>query len=332
MTVAPSPESLTEEYLRKTIFAHLDSAKRKPDRVQIAFYGGNFTGIEEEEQTRLLKAVQPFIEEGLVQEIRISTRPDYIDNNVVDRLDKYHVRAVEIGVQSLSDHVLAASGRGHNAAAVIKAMDILKTRGLETGIHLMVGLPGDDENIFRESVEKTIALAPDTVRIHPTIVFRDTALAELYSRGEYRPLSREEAIDACKFALRKFAQAKIHLIRVGLQSTAEMEKPGNIIAGPFHPAFRTLVEESLFLDMASSLLAGLKTENGTISFSLAAKDISSFRGLKNVNISALKRRFSIAEIKVAAAPEQARGSLFMTAGDRHFKLYDYTLYQKENIH
>ncbi len=314
ITAGDFPDRITEDVFRETVYGYLNNKRRKADNIQIAFYGGNFTGIDRNYQTRLLGFAQHFIEKGLVNSIRISTRPDYIDNESLRLLEKYHVRTVEIGAQSMVDEVLNLSNRGHSAADVKNGIRILKERGFETGMHLMVGLPGDTESRFKYTVDETIALHPDTVRIHPTIVFSDTALAESYRNGDYRPMTIGDAIEYCKYALIKFEEADIPVIRLGLQTTREMEEDGSIAAGPFHPAFRSLVEGSIFLDMASSLLERTQIRDKEITFILSPGDVSNFRGLRNQNISALKGRFKLMEITVKTDPVQERGMLVLTNG------------------
>ena len=319
-TAGNHPERISEDAFRKTVQKHLSSMKRTSDRVQIAFYGGNFTGMERDDQINLLEYAGVFIRQGLVHNIRISTRPDCLNTECIGMLKAYNVTTVEIGVQSMVDEVLNLANRGHSSDDVIYSMNILKAGGFETGIHLMVGLPGDSRASFEYTVEKTIGLQPDSVRIHPTLVLQDTDLAKYYLNGDYVPLSLAEAIDLCKLALRRFEEAGIPVIRLGLQTTQEMEAPGSIIAGPFHPSFRSLVEGSLFFDMAASLLEEEQVKEKDIVFSLSPKDISIFRGQRSVNIHTLKKIYDIAAVTVSADPEQKRGSLAIVVDGRKSKI------------
>lgn len=268
------------------------------DTVQIAFYGGNFTGLPMDEQMALLRVVEPFIDEGIVDSVRISTRPDDVFPEQMDMLRKQHVRTVEVGAQSLVDEVLLASGRGHTVADVSTSVSILKGEGFETGIHLMVGLPGDSPERFAATVDAAVAMAPDMVRVHPTLVFRDTLLAEAYERGEYKPLTMAEALTACKYAVKCFTGAHIPVIRLGLQSTPEMEKPGAVVAGPFHPAFGALVESSSFLDKASAMLQERDVQDHWVTFHVPPRRESAFRGERNGNLRILVERFLLAGIKI----------------------------------
>ena len=315
-TAGDSSEKITEDAFRKTVHKYLDHPKRKGKGAEIAFYGGNFTGMAKDNQAELLGFANPFIEKGLVSGLRISTRPDSIHKETLDLLKKFGVTTVEIGAQSMVDEVLYLSNRGHGASDVCAAMEMLKERGFRTGIHLMAGLPGDSQSGFEYTIAKTIDLRPDMVRIHPTVVLADTRLAELFLNGTYRPLSMPRAIDMCKTALRRFGDARIPVIRLGLQTTPEMEMTGSIIAGPYHPAFRSLVEESMFFDMASAMLAGRKTTEQEAIFSLSPKDVSFFLGHKNKNIQTLKQLFRLTGIDVSVDPAQARGTLVMLIDGR----------------
>jgi histone acetyltransferase (RNA polymerase elongator complex component) len=307
---------ITEDTFRKTVHKYLNHPKRKGNGAEIAFYGGNFTGMAKDYQAELLGFASPFIEKGLAYGVRISTRPDSINNESLDLMKRFGVTTVEIGAQSMVDEVLNLSNRGHGASDVSAAMEMLKERGFKTGIHLMVGLPGDSQSGFEYTIAKTIALKPDMVRIHPTVVLEDTGLAELFLNGTYHPLSMAHAIDMCKYALRRFGEANILVIRVGLQTTREMQMTGSIIAGPYHPAFRSLVEESIFFDMASAMLADRKISEQEVIFSLSPKDVSFFLGHKNKNMHTLKELFRLTGIDVSVDPVQGRGTLAMIVDGR----------------
>lgn len=272
-------------------------SSRKED-VQLAFYGGNFTGLPHREQMDLLHMAAPYIDAKEINSIRISTRPDAIDDKIIPVLKENYVRTVEMGAQSLVNDVLLASNRGHSADDVAKAVGLLQAAGIEVGLHLMIGLPGDNRETFMQSVEKAVALAPDMVRIHPTLVFRDTPLAEAFYRGDYTPLSMEEAMKCCKYAVRRFEEANIPVIRLGLQTTREMEQPGTVVAGPFHPAFGALVESSSWLDQASAMLRMRNVKQKRVTFYVPPRKESAFRGQHNENLSVLAKRFDLIDIQV----------------------------------
>ncbi|MBN2437470.1 MAG: radical SAM protein [Deltaproteobacteria bacterium] len=332
LTAGDHPERITESAFTETVRTHLDSAGRKSGPVQIAFYGGTFTGMEREEQSRLLELAAPFLRGGAVDGIRISTRPDGIDGENLDLLRTSGVTTVEVGAQSLHDGVLLRSRRGHSAADTIRAVALLREKGFETGIHLMAGLPGDSPNRFAETIDRVIALRPDMVRIHPTLVLRDTPLAKAFQEGIYLPLGLRGAVDLCKNALRALTAAGIPVIRLGLQTTRELEKPGAVIAGPFHPAFRSLVETALFLEMATALLSSAGRESGApalppadagvgspLYFTLSPADVSNFYGAKRENIKILQERFGLACIRISPDPALPRQTLILTVGEKHLR-------------
>jgi histone acetyltransferase (RNA polymerase elongator complex component) len=309
LTAGGDPDRLTEELFGEAVRRRLDSGRRKSLTAEIAFYGGTFTAMPRDEQTRLLEMAAPFLKSGVVGGIRISTRPDEIDTQRLDLLKRYGVTVVEIGAQSFDDEVLRLTRRGHTASHVERSLSLLKAAGFRTGIHLMAGLPGDSEERFTETIERTIAQRPDMVRIHPVIVLKDTALAEEYRRGAYEPLTLSAAVERCKQALRKLDAARIPVIRMGLQTTAEMEEPGAVVAGPFHPAFRSLVESALIRERAVDLLAATPHCERNVRFALAPADLSSFYGQGRTNLSFLKNTQGLQEIHVLLCPSLPRRTL-----------------------
>jgi len=306
-------EPLNEDHLRRTVASYTGQGKRKGESVELAFYGGNFTGMAEREQIRLLETTDALRCDGLIRQVRIATRPDDLSDHTLDLLARHHVGTVEIGAQSLADDVLALARRGHTAEDVAQAVRRTRERGFTVGLHLMAGLPGDTEDTFSETLQKVIAIRPDMIRLHPTLVFPETELAAMYQAREYVPLTMDGAISLCRKALVQCERAGIPLIRLGLQETELMKAPGGILAGPFHPAFRSLVEASLFLDMATQLLREENITTGRVSFSVSPRDVSSFRGERNGNISALTTRFNLTDIAVQSDPTLERGALVLYA-------------------
>jgi len=306
---APLPSA---DALKERVLAYRRSARRRPSRIEIAFYGGTFTGMPRADQSALLASAGACLREGLVDGLRISTRPDAVDADTADFLRTAGVETVEIGAQSLVDDVLERSRRGHTAADVVRAVTLLKGKGFVTGVHLMPGLPGEDEAAFDETVRRTVAMRPDTVRLHPTLVFRDTALAELYRAGAYAPLTLDAAVETCKRALRAFETADIPVIRLGLQTTAEMEAPGNVLAGPFHPAFRSLVETSIAGDMATRLLDSLPVRRRRVTFTAAPSLAAHLKGARNQPLDRLKAAFDLAGVEVVSDPFRNGDSLAVT--------------------
>jgi histone acetyltransferase (RNA polymerase elongator complex component) len=266
------------------------------DPARIAFYGGSFTALLPDTQKSFLEEVRPFIRSGQVKSIRLSTRPDCISRKVLDLLSEYHVETIELGAQSMDDRVLALSGRGHSEADTVNAVKMLWEYGFTVGLQLMPGLPGDSEHSFLNTVNKTIALKPDFVRLYPTLVIKDTPLEKLYHTGRYAPLSFDEAVSFCRQALTRFEQKGIEVIRIGLQPTEELQKPGTIVAGPYHPSFRQHVESSIFLDKMRTVLAGKTFPEHKAVILVNPSDIPASIGQKRSNIGILKKEFSIRDI------------------------------------
>jgi histone acetyltransferase (RNA polymerase elongator complex component) len=282
--------------------------------VHAAFYGGSFTALPVEKQKSYLEAVRPFILSGHIKGIRLSTRPDNISREILALLKEYHVQAVELGVQSMDDHVLTRSGRGHSAADTVNAVTLLKEYDFFIGLQMMPGLPGDSPEGFTDTVDKTIALKPAFVRIYPALVIKDTALEELYKTGQYTPLPLDKTVSLCKDALLRFEEAGIEVIRIGLQPTEELEKPGTIIAGPYHPAFRQLVESSIYLDKMTALLQGNGTGNADTLLLVHPDDLSSAIGQKRSNLKHLKDQFALKTIHVRADKSIPRRTVRLIRG------------------
>lgn len=295
------PADWTDESFHEKIITFLASRSPKAQQVkgvQIAFYGGNFTGLAVAEQDRLLGLAHRHVEKGAVESIRISTRPDALHVPDLERLAAFGVKTVELGVQSFVNRVLEASRRGHTAEDVERTVGLLKNYGFEVILHLMVGLPGDNRRGFGETVARTIALRPGGVRIHPTLVLADTPLAEDFRRGRYQPLSLGEAVDLCKEACRRFQKAAITVIRLGLQATEMMTISGAVLGGPYHPAFGSLVAEALWLERAVALLDGADVRDKRVTMHVPERQESAFRGNKNSNVEMLKKRFRFAALEI----------------------------------
>lgn len=309
ITAGNFPQKITRDFFEAEVHSYLAWNKNKSRNAEIAFYGGSFTAIDADDQEELLSWAASFVRKGLVHSIRISTRPDYISGEHLPLLKKYGVTTVEIGAQSFVDEVLRFAQRGHDAGSVIGAVTLLKKNGFRTGLHLMAGLPGDTKEGFLYSVEKTVELDPDTVRIHPVVVFRDTVLAEEFQKGQYKPLEIAEAVELCRLAWEKLSAAGIRIIRMGVQITPEMEKEGSVLAGPVHPALGSLVLSSVFYHYMIELLKRISLPVGTLRFGLSPRDMSSFRGLNNMNISAIKKLYPDTNLIIESVTGQPRGTI-----------------------
>lgn len=210
---------------------------------EAAFYGGSFTGLPLESQKAYLEAAGEFLGSGRLDSLRLSTRPDYIDKDIVEFIKSRGVGTVELGVQSMDDEVLRKSGRGHTARHTQEAVSLLKETGLSVGLQFMPGLPGDTRQSVLNTVREVIGLKPDFVRIYPSLVLKDTPLHKMYIAGDYRPWDMDEMISVCAEAKRLLDDAGVSIIRMGLQTTDDLIS--SLIAGPWHPSFRQLVEATV---------------------------------------------------------------------------------------
>ncbi|MBO5244534.1 MAG: radical SAM protein [Selenomonadales bacterium] len=220
----------------KEIIAEALSWQTRAVEKEVAFYGGSFTAIPMEKQRELLSVVSPMYESGVLSAIRLSTRPDAIDEAVLQQLKEHHVTTIELGVQSMDDEVLRASNRGHTGRDVREAVAMIRQYPFALGLQIMPGLPREDTYSLLRTANAVRELAPDFVRIYPTVVIEDTPLAEAYQRGDYTPLSLAEAVRQTAFLKLFFERANVPVIRMGLQATAEMDSAGTVLAGPYHPA------------------------------------------------------------------------------------------------
>ncbi len=279
---------------------------------EVAFYGGSFTALPLETMKRYLEAVQPFLYTNHVRTIRLSTRPDCINVEILSLLKSYHVQTIELGVQSMNDEVLSLSNRGHTAADTLKSFTLLRQQGFSVGLQLMPGLPGDSEVIFRETVAKILELKPDSVRLYPALVIKNTPLENLYKSGRYRPLTLGAAVTMCLEAFVRFEKHGIEVIRMGLQSTEELEKPGTILAGPYHPAFRQLVDSLILNEKMRLTLINAGGQVKTAVFCVNPLDRSAAIGQKRENLILIKKEFALDEIAVRVDQKVRRRAVVLS--------------------
>jgi histone acetyltransferase (RNA polymerase elongator complex component) len=291
-------EAVEPDTIRNQIHEFLKYRKKNRKPVQIAFFGGNFLGLKFEEIKSWLGLAGEFVSKGLVDGIRFSTRPDTIDAARLDILEDYPVSTVELGVQSMHDRVLALAGRGHSAQDTIEAVKALKERQLGVGLQMMVGLPGDSQARSLATARKIADLKPDCARIYPTVVVANSRLAKLFKKGEYLPLSLEEAVSLVKKAYLLFKQEGIEVIRMGLQATDDLEDGSAVLAGPHHPAFGHLVYSEIFYDNALAAIESSGLVKDTLTIMVNPRSISKMRGLNNANIKKLKKRFELDAVEV----------------------------------
>jgi histone acetyltransferase (RNA polymerase elongator complex component) len=267
--------------------------------LEAAFFGGTFTALPESVQERLLDPLVPLLASGELVSVRVSTRPDAVDSRTVDFLKKMGVRTVELGIQSMDDAVLERAGRGHSARDSEKACHLLAAAGFRVGAQLMPGLPGDTPNTTFATLRRTLLLRPDFLRIYPTLVIAGTELERMYRRGDYTPLSLFDAVALCKVLLQEALRASIPVVRIGLQASEEIQEGAAIVAGPWHSAFRQLVEGDMFYDLMATLTAGLPA-GLPVTFYCAPARVSEVTGQRRANLLRLRkeRGIEVAAIKI----------------------------------
>ncbi len=285
------------------IQSFLDGCRTSRRPSQIAFFGGNFLGLSPDRIVSFLSVAGRFVTEKKIDGIRFSTRPDTIDSERLALLSGFPVETVEIGAQSMMDPVLEMAGRGHGAADTVRAAGLVREKGFELGLQIMVGLPGDDEEACMETARRAAELSPDFVRIYPTVVVAGSRLADWYRDGTYHPWSLERAVSLVSRLLVFFQRKKIKVIRMGLQATEDLQAGDTILAGPYHPAFGHLVYSHIFMEQAMGLLMCRMGEKDgkclpEVVLRVHPRAESRLRGLKNENIRRLKERFGIERLAV----------------------------------
>ncbi len=287
-----------EEGVKKEIEDALNTiAKRK--KTEIAFFGGSFTGIERSLMCRLLALAKHYVDSGRVHGIRLSTRPDYIDDEVLSLLKSYGVTAIELGLQSMDDGVLLLSKRGHDSSCAKRACRLVKGYGFELVGQMMIGLPGSDAEKERATAVRLCELAVDAARIYPTVVFRKTELCEMAERGEYLPLTLDDAINRTKIALDVCDRHGIPCIRIGLCASENLSSPEEVYGGANHSALGELAMGELFYDrICEALDQKGQTEGKNVLLSVPAGAVSKVIGQKGRNRERICKKYLLNSLKV----------------------------------
>ncbi|MET1832166.1 radical SAM protein [Clostridioides difficile] len=319
---------VTSEDARNIIEECLETIDKDAD-VEIAFFGGSFTAIDIDIQKSLLSVAKEYVEKGLVKDIRMSTRPDCIDEDILSMLKEYKTSIIELGVQSLDEKVLLDSIRGHQSEIVYKSSKMIKNSGIKLGLQMMIGLPADTEEKCIFTAKKFVELKPDCVRVYPTLVVKDTGLEKLMKQNKYNPFTLEESVNIVKKVLVLFYVNNINVIRVGLQATDDIQIGKAVLAGPYHPAFRELVEA----DMIKDYLEFVILQNKNIKQMLVKsnkKNISKIIGNKKTNVKYMEEKFGVllktqeSDLDINQLEIVLDGKSLISANmrDIHRKLYD----------
>lgn len=320
-------EDIVEEY-RKTI--HEDTY------TELAFFGGSFTAIDINLQEELLKVGKHYKDMGVVDSIRCSTRPDAISEDILALQKKYGMDIIELGIQSLDDYVLKKSNRGHTRKDSENASRLIKEHGFVLGHQIMPGLPGSTREKDLKTCLDSIAMKPDMVRIYPTLTIRDTELLNMYEIGCYKPLTLEEAVEITSLIYSHYAANNINVIRIGLQNTDTINQEEDVAAGPFHPAFRQLVEERIYLYAIAGLLKNRDLKDKHIIIEANDKLISFIAGQRKSNINKLKDIFSVKKISFKGSVDEQTIAIYeetrkLGSLDKQSIYHDYLYLQQGEI-
>lgn len=289
-TITAKAKPLEEKEMIQTIETYLSTLlKRNMKTIEIAFFGGSFTGMSIEEQTKYLKIAKAYKDKGIIDEIRLSTRPDYINEAILTHLKQYQVNTIELGVQSFDEEVLRQSDRGHSSEKVEISAGLIKSHGFKLGIQLMIGLPGDSYEKAKLSAQKAVKLKPTVARLYPTIVLKDTELENMYHQGKYKPFTKEEVLKTTKEMYLILKKAGIKVIRIGLKSSDFISEGSSVVAGDYHPAFRQVVESEIVKDYLESQLNKSFTKAGFYSNST---NFSTMIGNKKSNKEYFENKYS----------------------------------------
>lgn len=288
-TITGNNNTVDNKFVIQTVNEYLKTMYRTNSIIEISFFGGTFTAIDIEKQRELLSVAKEYKDNGKIDFIRLSTRPDYINRSILDNLRDYNVDIIELGVQSMDDQVLKLAGRGHTAEDVCNASKLIKDYGFTLGHQIMPGLPGDDFSKDIYTAKEILKLKPDICRIYPSLVIKDTPMEKMYLDNIYKPYSLESAIEICKILYGMFKAKNINVIRIGLQPTEEINTGKELIAGPFHPAFRELVQGSIYNDIICSVIP--KNYEGDIFIEINSKDISKLYTNKKKYFNFMKNKF-----------------------------------------
>ena len=270
----------TPEEIDKTLKKAARELHGFSEKTEIAFFGGSFTMIPKELMTSLLAPAKKWLDRKAFSGIRISTRPDAINEEVLAVLKEYGVTSIELGAQSCSNAVLEKNSRGHTFEDTVKAAELIKSSGFSLGLQMMTGMPGSTKEDDMLTAARFASLKPDTMRIYPALVLKNTLMAKWFEEGEYIPQTVEEASAQCAELLDVFELYKIRVIRLGLHAEESLEE--NLVAGPYHPAFREICESVRFRKKIAPMLTRLPA--GSYVLKVAPCDVSKCTGQHRSNI------------------------------------------------
>ena len=295
--------SVTPGDAKRRIEEYLSTIPNSDCEIEIAYFGGSFTGLEKGLQREFLEAATSF-NDPRITGIRMSTRPDYINTEILDQCAEFGVTAIELGVQTTSDDVLQLNKRGHSFSNVKKASKLIQNYGISLGLQMMLGMYGSDPATDLKTCDDIISLSPSCTRIYPTLVLSGTELESLYNAGEYTPYTIETAAVVAAECLEKFRQNDIDVIRVGLYSSDDLRAEGNIVAGPFHPAFGEITENLLYRRRIEDKIIRQNIKNQTLEILAAPSEVSKIIGQKRCNKLYFKQKYGV-DIDIKVVPKNS---------------------------
>lgn len=321
-------ECIDAQYVTNTVESYLQTIKRENSIVEVSFYGGTFTAIDINKQTELLKVAKRYKDVGVIDYIHLSTRPDYINEDILNNLKEYSVDIIELGIQSMDMEVLKLSGRGHTAEDVVNASKLIKSYGFVLGHQIMLGLPGDSFEKDILTTRKVIDLGPEICRIYPALVIKNTPMEHMYLNKSYKPYSLYEAVGISKIVYGMLTAHDINVIRIGLQPTEEINIGKEIIAGPFHPAFRELVEGSIINDAIADMILKEYGSNNII-IRINCKDLSKLYAYSKRFFKDMLQQIKTANAKVLIDNSLERNNFVLKSDsfEKHLSIFDY-LYKR----
>lgn len=285
-------DNINKENTIRQINQYLSYFPKNKNLKEIAFFGGSFTGLDEKVMISYLEIALNYKKKGIIDRIRLSTRPDYINNSILDILKKYEVDVIELGIQSLDNEILDANERGHSKEDSIRASKLIKDYGFKLGHQIMPGLYKDSFDKAIKTGLESIKMNPDMVRIYPTLVIKDTKLEKLYKEGLYKPLSLDEAIEISSRLYMIYSYKKIPVIRIGLQPTENINEKKDVVAGPFHPSIRQLVETNIHKIYLEELINKYRLKN-KIKIHISNREISIIAGNKKANKNYFYKKYGL---------------------------------------
>lgn len=332
-TITGTEEKVDAEFVKNTIEQYLKTIRRENSIVEISFFGGTFTAIGINRQKELLAIAKEYKDNGSIDLIHLSTRPDYIDEQILNNLKSYSVDVIELGVQSLDKEVLLKSGRGHSEEDVARASSLIKEYGFILGHQIMLGLPGDTFEKDIQTTEKSILMKPDIYRIYPSLVIKNTPMERMYNLGTYRPYELYEAVQITKTIYSMLIANNIKVIRVGLQPTEEINIGKELIAGPFHPAFRELVESMLYNELILSEIP--KNYKKKIIIKINGKDLSKLYAHKKKFFNDMITQLKTLNVQVIQDNHVGRETLVLITEEteKNLSIYEYIIkkYKEGNL-